>query len=116
MQRFYKFIVVCLLLGANSLTTSAQTSGPAPLLKRTLINGKILTYPWLKKAAPISRVASISEPQETPKTLQPLRPDQYVRSFGFFCQVEYKLEKTTRLPLRFRIGQLDYINRLEGKN
>jgi hypothetical protein len=41
--------------------------------------------------------------------------DRVVTHFGFFCRRELELEKTIRLPLRFRLGSLEYCNRLEGK-
>lgn len=33
----------------------------------------------------------------------------------FFCRIENILEKETKIPLRFRIGNLDYVNALENK-
>jgi len=41
--------------------------------------------------------------------------NRVVTHFGFFCRRELELEKTIRLPLRFRLGSLEYCNRLEGK-
>jgi len=41
--------------------------------------------------------------------------NHYTLSFGFFCRNELKLEKMTGLPIRFRLGSLDYCNFLERK-
>ena len=44
-----------------------------------------------------------------------LPADFYVQNFGFFCKNEWKFEKTVHIPLRFRLGSLEYCNYLEGK-
>lgn len=45
----------------------------------------------------------------------PVSPALYVERFGFFCRQEWKLEKASGVAFRFRLGSLDYVNRLEGK-
>lgn len=39
----------------------------------------------------------------------------YISSLGYFCRKEVEIEKMTHLPLRFRLGSLEQVNRLEGK-
>ena len=51
---------------------------------------------------------------DVPETM--ISPDFYYCQSGFFCKKEWKLEKATHIPFRFRLGSLDYCNALEGKH
>lgn len=44
-----------------------------------------------------------------------LSPDFYTKEFGFFCRKELQFEKSIKIPLRLRLGSLNYCNYLENK-
>ncbi len=117
MQRFYKFIVVLFLLVANWLTGIGQGRPPEILLKSTSINGKKINPSPLSEASQQSTIPRFRPtPHLTPEpTYHTLSPDYYTKCLGFFCRVEMQVEKKINIPLRFRVGSLDYLNKLEGK-
>jgi hypothetical protein len=39
----------------------------------------------------------------------------YSKNLAFFCRTELQLEKHTKIPFRFRLGSMDYVDALEGK-
>ena len=46
----------------------------------------------------------------------PTAPSAYSYDhLGFFCKVEVELERTVQLPVKFRLGSVDYVDYLEGK-
>ncbi len=44
-----------------------------------------------------------------------IKPSLYCSQLGFFCKNELKLDKLTVVPVRFRLGSLDYVNWMERK-
>jgi hypothetical protein len=51
----------------------------------------------------------------SPVSCSVIAANYYTQNFGFFCKKELQFEKATKIPLRFRLGTLQYNNYLEGK-
>ncbi|MBS1746318.1 MAG: hypothetical protein JST21_09140 [Bacteroidetes bacterium] len=42
--------------------------------------------------------------------------DFYAKQLPFFCDKELKIQKAVGFPVKFRIGSVEYCDKLEGKN
>ena len=116
-QRFYKIIVVCFLTGHIN-PVGAQTA-----LKDSTVNklqASVVDTVW-KNPVPISPGIFLNDNIEGHTRLYAFpRPfliseNHFILNFGFFCRKELQFEKQTKLPLRFRLGSLEYCNYLEAK-
>jgi len=46
---------------------------------------------------------------------QVVSPGEVVDRWGFFCRQEWIMEKKIKVPVRFRLGTVSYVDYLEGK-
>lgn len=92
-------LLLVIALAVSKITTAQTPADTAAKVAHTLI---------LPSAA--------SVPLITPRMNNNLPANFYSTHLPFFCDKELKIEKMSGIPLRFRIGSLDYVNKLEGKH
>jgi hypothetical protein len=72
-------------------------------------------FSFIKKQQPIIFVAA----QANKRVVSPsmlVSPTFYCDNLAYFCKKEIKFEKVTKIPFRFRLGSVQYVDYLEGKN
>ncbi|MCB0706970.1 MAG: hypothetical protein KDC34_16760 [Saprospiraceae bacterium] len=94
-------IVVFFVIGCSTLHAQIGLKY-SPELSENLITG------------PLASSSFVSEPvlsfgQDIQTTLPATAPQ------AFFCRLEWQLEKSIQVPVKFRLGDVQYVDQLEGK-
>ena len=89
-------------------------------MKQICLCANIVLMSYLASYAQLTQQFSLSQlphPIDSLKRLSlPLLPENYYSThLGFFCKKELQVEKTTKIPLRIRLGSVEYTDQLEGK-
>ena len=94
-------------LNIPSLRTSLESNNPKsskllPSAKYVLLAPKLL---------PEGSGASMKKPLAA----APIPPAWRYQDLAFFCKLEVKMEKTFKMPVKFRLGEVQYVEKMEGK-
>lgn len=115
LQRFYKIIVV--LLTAMAATPAMAQNQQ---LRLPSLGNWSFKHEWpgsdsiiLKSDLPLR--PSLISPLNNKQAIAAPAASFYSTHLGFFCKKEIEFEKASAIPLRLRLGSLDYVNKMEGK-
>lgn len=84
-------------------------------------NGYTTNHNWFRQQQPVyTDSTAMLHSMLRLKTMESALPgilsaDYYSACMGFFCKKEWQLEKATKIPVRLRLGSLNYCDKLEGK-
>jgi hypothetical protein len=110
-QRCFKFLVVLFLL-FNSVSWGQEK---IPQFSSSFYNNNRID----NKVNQLTIKVEGSQLQAVPEgkwlMVQPLTNSFYCSHLGFFCKKEMQVEKILSVPVKFRLGSMDYVNYLEQK-
>jgi len=116
MQRNRTFIVALMLIvfsnGLNAQTQPIKLASGHPNIKANTFN--LLSFQnTLSEPSKLNSARGVSS---SDFSFQIRTASFSTQSLPFFCRKEWQFEKSTHIPLKLRLGSLDYCNMLEGKN
>ncbi|GJM33008.1 MAG: hypothetical protein DHS20C18_20090 [Saprospiraceae bacterium] len=114
------FLFVLLLLSNGLLAQCNYCIGGKTLVelrKETTIPYPLLSVNLLHLPRLISTYGLEAKKQQMPTMKEPLKfpKSGCYEDMAFFCRLEVKLENAVKFPIKFRLGDVQYVDRLEGK-
>lgn len=107
MTNWKKGFIFCCLCTAV-IAVKAQSGDTIPGLKASILKIPVLTPK--SHFVPVLYKSNFKINKKVPDFQSPSNVKQ-----PFFCQLESKLEKKSGMPIRIRLGSVDYVDYLEGK-
>jgi len=100
----HKILFFCTIFVGSTVFSQAITPDSKPsLLFKNFVN-PIATTVSLKNTLPVLNIP-----------IPFLSANYYASQLSFFCKQEIKIEKSVKIPFKFRLGSVDECDRMEGK-
>ena len=122
-QRLYRFLVVLLLILPAKIFSQQQIpriaqNSPDILnflenFQREKFQNKYTNYLFIRNES-LYRFTPATPPYKA-SPIETIASNFTVQNLAFFCKKEFQFEKNTSIPLRVRLGSLEYVNKLERK-
>jgi hypothetical protein len=101
---FLFYLFVCIETHAQYSLHKIQFKETMPI--KPFDTARLFYSPYTSIAASTNAVSPVTIISE----------NYYANHLSFFCSKEWQIEKTTKLPLKFRLGSVSYTDKIEGKN
>lgn len=126
-KKWMSKIVLLILLGCSLLATESQAQSlvqlqgkSIPELKREQHTSSTLLFSSGLQHFAIAEKISSDNPASINLRQQLLSPSSTPSAYcyqelAFFCKLEVQMEKAASFPIKFRLGEVQYVDQLEGK-
>jgi hypothetical protein len=115
-KRMVWMIATCMIAGSAAAQTLIVS--PLPLVPHGYMNaGSPQGLFSIRSSGILKPIPDNTSPTPVFSAAQPLNPaGYYSQHFGFFCKQEWNWQKHTGLPVKVRLGNYQYTQKLEGKH
>jgi len=99
---------ICLLHGQNDWRIAGKS---VPALQQKIASTPTLSF-WNRTA-----LITVTDKQKRQNFTSPTSFPQWysVDQLPFFCKMEVKMEKAIKFPVKVRLGEVQYVEKMEGK-
>jgi len=104
------FIVGIFLIG--TLTSNGQVAPSTEKKEVSKFDASLL----MPNSQVLAKLNLVKTPAPTLQLTSVMVKQPSLLPTAFFCKLEHKFDKNSKVPMKFRLGDIDYTDAIEGKN